>query len=119
MTDTIYRGQQRSNPMMNWCGKHNLLHQGKTCRRCEADTHPYAEGTAARHRHDLIVREAVIAHLEAAHATLIRHLREKVQAWRETAQWECDEMGNSQAGQSFDQCADELAALLPALEPER
>jgi hypothetical protein len=35
-----------------------------------------------------------------------------IEKWRDAAVWEHDDMGNTQSGQTFDQCADDLEALL-------
>jgi hypothetical protein len=42
----------------------------------------------------------------------IAQARALVSKWCDAAVWEHDDMGNTQSAQTFDQCADELSALL-------
>ena len=43
-------------------------------------------------------------------------IRALIAKWRDAAVWEHDDMSNVQSAQTFDQCADELEALLAAGE---
>lgn len=93
--------------------------------------YPYAEGTEARYRHDLLNRDAVIAHLqeradraELAVETLQTALRQLALAWKREADGYV--MGsmlpvpvgdmNRASAEVTRRLATQVLALLPALE---